>query len=333
MEKGRQGPPDNGIGHPAGAQRAGAGGRGRSDDRRSAIATRSARRGVPGATASDGPSAGSTRPRHGSRTWWCSTSCCRASTGWRCAAACRPQRPVPVLMLTARDDETDLLVGLGVGADDYMTKPFSTRELVARVRVLLRRVERAAVAAAARASALRARATLEIDHAQRRVRVATARTCTSPRPSSTCWCCLARPPARGALPRAAARRGVGTGADALRHRAPWTATSTALRRKLGAERIRTVHGVGYALETADAMRPRAGSRTQEPRPRTRESPGRRRRPVLDRPTVLGALVVTSVLITTGPVGGGGCTQGGAALHHGVRDDRHAADHAVRGALG
>src|ERR1700754_3062841 len=52
------------------------------------------------------------------------------------------ERPVPVLMLTARDDETDLLVGLGVGADDYVTKPFSMRELVARVRALLRRVDR-----------------------------------------------------------------------------------------------------------------------------------------------------------------------------------------------
>ena len=42
-------------------------------------------------------------------------------------------RHVPVLMLTARDDETDLVVGLAVGADDYLTKPFSMRELVARV--------------------------------------------------------------------------------------------------------------------------------------------------------------------------------------------------------
>ena len=41
-------------------------------------------------------------------------------------------RPVPVLMLTARDDEADVLVGLGVGADDYLTKPFSMREVVAR---------------------------------------------------------------------------------------------------------------------------------------------------------------------------------------------------------
>jgi len=48
-------------------------------------------------------------------------------------------RHVPVLMLTARDEEADLLVGLGVGADDYMTKPFSMQELVARLRALLRR--------------------------------------------------------------------------------------------------------------------------------------------------------------------------------------------------
>ena len=50
------------------------------------------------------------------------------------------ERPVPVLMLTARDDESDVLVGLGVGADDYLTKPFRMRELVARVAALLRRV-------------------------------------------------------------------------------------------------------------------------------------------------------------------------------------------------
>jgi len=54
--------------------------------------------------------------------------------------AIRRESNVPVIMLTARVEETDKLVGLEIGADDYMTKPFSPRELVARVRVVLRRV-------------------------------------------------------------------------------------------------------------------------------------------------------------------------------------------------
>src|SRR5579883_2183967 len=53
----------------------------------------------------------------------------------------RQSAPTPVLMLTARSEETDRVVGLEVGADDYLTKPFSMRELVARVRALLRRAE------------------------------------------------------------------------------------------------------------------------------------------------------------------------------------------------
>ncbi len=53
-------------------------------------------------------------------------------------------RPVPVIMLTARGSETDLVVGLEVGADDYLSKPFSMRELTARIRAVLRRAERSA---------------------------------------------------------------------------------------------------------------------------------------------------------------------------------------------
>ena len=49
---------------------------------------------------------------------------------------------LPVLMLTARDEETDRVIGLELGADDYMAKPFGLREMVARVRALLRRIER-----------------------------------------------------------------------------------------------------------------------------------------------------------------------------------------------
>ena len=48
---------------------------------------------------------------------------------------------VPVIMLTAKDDEVDKIVGLEIGADDYVTKPFSTRELIARVKAVLRRGE------------------------------------------------------------------------------------------------------------------------------------------------------------------------------------------------
>src|SRR5205814_7166696 len=48
----------------------------------------------------------------------------------------------PIVMLTARDDEIDKLLGLELGADDYITKPFSPRELVARIRAVLRRSER-----------------------------------------------------------------------------------------------------------------------------------------------------------------------------------------------
>ena len=51
----------------------------------------------------------------------------------------RRDSTVPILMLTAKDDEIDKIVGLEVGADDYMTKPFSMRELLARVRAMLRR--------------------------------------------------------------------------------------------------------------------------------------------------------------------------------------------------
>ena len=48
---------------------------------------------------------------------------------------------IPIIMLTARNEETDKIVGLEIGADDYMTKPFSPRELIARIKVILRRGE------------------------------------------------------------------------------------------------------------------------------------------------------------------------------------------------
>ena len=61
--------------------------------------------------------------------------------GWEVCRRVRAEHPqTAVLMLTARDDDIDKIVGLEMGADDYMTKPFNPRELVARVRAILRRV-------------------------------------------------------------------------------------------------------------------------------------------------------------------------------------------------
>ena len=61
--------------------------------------------------------------------------------GWEVCKRIRAYSDVPILMLTARDDDIDKIVGLELGADDYMTKPFNPRELVARVKAILRRTE------------------------------------------------------------------------------------------------------------------------------------------------------------------------------------------------
>lgn len=58
----------------------------------------------------------------------------------------RAESAVPIIMLTAKDGEVDKVVGLELGADDYVTKPFSLRELTARIRAILRRIEQAAAA-------------------------------------------------------------------------------------------------------------------------------------------------------------------------------------------
>ncbi|MBI5959957.1 MAG: response regulator transcription factor [Chloroflexi bacterium] len=61
--------------------------------------------------------------------------------GWEVCKTLRQHSTVPILMLTALGEEIDRILGLELGADDYLTKPFSTRELMARIKALLRRVE------------------------------------------------------------------------------------------------------------------------------------------------------------------------------------------------
>lgn len=62
--------------------------------------------------------------------------------GWEVCRRIRRDSDVPIIMLTARDEESDRLVGLEIGADDYVTKPFSPKEVVARAKVILRRTHK-----------------------------------------------------------------------------------------------------------------------------------------------------------------------------------------------
>lgn len=152
-------------------------------------------------------------------------------------------RSVPVLMLTARDSETDLVVGLAVGADDYLTKPFSARELVARIHALLRRVDRTPDRAAVPADTRLRFGTIEVDLASRRVHRADVEVHLTP----TEFDLLAYVVKRSG--RVFTREQLlgdvwgyrdGSGARTV------DSHVRALRRKLGTDAIRTVHGVGYA---------------------------------------------------------------------------------------
>ncbi|MBO9534138.1 MAG: response regulator transcription factor [Solirubrobacteraceae bacterium] len=151
-------------------------------------------------------------------------------------------RAVPVLMLTARDAEEDLLVGLAVGADDYLTKPFSARELVARIRALLRRVERRPQPTDAAIVSVGA---VELDSSTRRVRIDGEPVHLTPTEFELLSLLAARPGAVLSREQLLADiRGWRDGAG-LR-----TVDShvRGLRAKVGSHLIRTVHGIGYALE-------------------------------------------------------------------------------------
>jgi DNA-binding response OmpR family regulator len=145
-------------------------------------------------------------------------------------------------MLTARDTETDLLVGLGVGADDYLTKPFSPRELVARIQAVLRRSERGAVA---RGESVYVVGDVVVDPAARRVRRGGDEVHLTP----TEFDLLVRLAARPGVVHSRERllQDVWGWRDASGTRTVDTHVA-ALRRKLGDDLVRTVHGVGYSVE-------------------------------------------------------------------------------------
>jgi DNA-binding response OmpR family regulator len=139
--------------------------------------------------------------------------------GYEVCRQVQAERPVPVLMLTARDEETDVVVGLRVGADDYVTKPFSPRELSARVAAL--------------------------DRETRRVHRDGAEVHLTPTEFDLLARLAARPGAVHTRDQLLAdvwgwRDAGGTTRTVDSHVA-------ALRRKLGEGVVRTVHGVGYAV--------------------------------------------------------------------------------------
>ncbi|HEY4669113.1 MAG TPA: response regulator transcription factor [Tepidiformaceae bacterium] len=86
--------------------------------------------------------------------------------GFEVCREIRREHDVPILMLTARSDDVDKIVGLEIGADDYMTKPFNPREMVARVKAILRRSE-----TGRRSQNLLSTANLTVDKARREVKV------------------------------------------------------------------------------------------------------------------------------------------------------------------
>jgi DNA-binding response OmpR family regulator len=157
----------------------------------------------------------------------------------------RKSSDVPILMLTARDEDVDKIIGLEVGADDYLTKPFNPRELVARVKSILRR---AAPAREERESAQLRHGDLVIDAGRREVHVGEEEIQLAPKEFDLLWELLDH-------------RGLVLTRDQLLERV-WGYTFAGdtrtvdvhvrqLRRKLGeASPIVTVWGVGYKVSPA-----------------------------------------------------------------------------------
>lgn len=160
--------------------------------------------------------------------------------GFEVCRQLRARSNVPILMLTARDDEADKVLGLTLGADDYLAKPFGMRELVARVHALLRRSRTGTDGPMVIGA-------LEIDRDRRAVR-RDDRDVTLTATEFDLLVALAQRP--GSVRTRQQLQGDVWGFSDGAGLRTIDSHVRSLRRKLGAEWIRTAHGVGYALETA-----------------------------------------------------------------------------------
>jgi DNA-binding response OmpR family regulator len=172
-----------------------------------------------------------------------------ALSGPEVCRAVRSHSAVPILMLTARTTEDDRVRGLEIGADDYVAKPFSPREVVARVQALLRR----AGSPAASPHAVTVAGSLEVDHFKREVRVGGRPVALTPTELKLIEA-LARAPGRTFTREELVARAFGPDYDGLDRTVDTHVTN--LRRKLerGGCRhaVATVHGLGYRLVVDDA---------------------------------------------------------------------------------
>ena len=167
------------------------------------------------------------------------------SDGLEVCRRIRARGTTPIVFLSARNDEVDRIVGLEIGGDDYLTKPFSPRELVARVRAVLRRFENAGTPAAASASRTLTHGDLVVDPERHEVSLAGRRIVLTATEFALLTALVERPGVvftRAQLMRRAYDTDVHVTERTLdthvrRIRAKF--------RALGADPIETVHGVGY----------------------------------------------------------------------------------------
>jgi two-component system response regulator CpxR len=190
-------------------------------------------------------------------------------SGFEILRELRRQSSVPVLMLTARDSDTDRIVGLEIGADDYVPKPVNPRELVARIRAILRR------------SALRAAESIQSAEPPAAIVVGDVRLDPA---SRTAWCdgrlldlttaefnlleVLLRRPGT-IIPRDELSAAAFDRHDTSKIDRNVDTLVSKLRRKLGPapeieDRIKTIRNVGYLLALAPAAPPRSGTNATHP---------------------------------------------------------------------